>query len=203
VIRFKPKHAEQLQALEVLFENDIVFLCGPAGTAKTFLATYYALTRECRILLSRPNVCMGREMGFLPGEVENKLDPFLQPVFEAVEKLTGSKDRSNLEVLPIAYARGRTVEKATLIVDEAQNMEPSEFVSIMTRIGDGGKIIFCGDSMQSDIRRSPIDRVAETFDGKHRAGKSIGRFTFSRDAIVRHPLVSMILEISEGAEWNR
>lgn len=202
-LSFKAKHPEQLEALETISRNAITFLCGPAGTAKSFIATYYALARGERILLSRPAVTSGEEIGFLPGTMEQKLDPFLIPIFEAAEKIQNNRDRQMFEILPIAYVRGRTVEHATLIVDEAQNLAPEEFVTIMTRIGENGKIIFCGDARQHDLAVSVIDQVAETYDGMRCQNQSIGMFRFSKDAIVRSPLIAMILDRAETAPWRK
>ena len=202
-LHFKAKHPEQLTALETIDQNAITFLCGPAGTAKTFIATYAALRRGERILLSRPEVACGNvKMPFLPGTIEQKVDPFLIPIFEASEKITGNKDRQQFEVLSLNYVRGRTIENATLIVDEAQNLTPDEFVAIMTRIGENGKIIFCGDSSQHDLSVAVIDQVAETYEGLACQNQSIGMFRFSKDAIVRSPLIAMIIERAENAPWR-
>ena len=154
-------------------------------------------------MLSRPAVTSGEEIGFLPGTIEQKLDPFLIPIFEAAEKIQRCKDRSMFEILPIAYVRGRTIEHATLIVDEAQNLTPDEFVTIMTRLGEDGKIIFCGDASQHDLTTSVIDQVAETYDGLSCQNQSIGMFRFSNDAIVRSPLIAKIIERAEVAPWRR
>jgi phosphate starvation-inducible protein PhoH and related proteins len=202
-LHFRPKHPEQLQALDVISSNTITFLCGPAGTAKSFIATYYSLWRGQRIILSRPAITSGEKIGFLPGTMDQKLDPFLVPIFEAAEKITGSRDKQMLEILPLAYIRGRTIEDATLIVDEAQNLTPDEFVTIMTRIGENGKIIFCGDASQHDLHYSVIDQVADTYDGIECHGESIGKFRFSKNAIVRSPLIAKIIELSETASWRK
>lgn len=200
---FKAKHPEQLDALATIDRNTITFLCGPAGTAKSFIATYYALSRELRLIVSRPAITSGVDIGFLPGTMEQKLDPFLIPIFEAAEKITGSRDKQAFEILPIAYVRGRTIEDATLIVDEAQNLTADEFVTIMTRIGENGKIIFCGDASQHDLPNSIIDQVADTYEGLECQGQSIGKFRFSHDAIVRSPLITKIIERAETAPWRK
>lgn len=191
----------------------MTFLGGPAGTAKTFVAVWYAISEAMlgkfeRIIISRPAVTSGAEIGFLPGGVEKKMEDFLTPIYDARDKIgTDRLDqiKSIFKVMPLCYARGRTIENAILVVDEAQNLTPDDIMTIVTRVGEGGKIIFCGDTMQNDLYGgvSVLDQAAETLAGASVGGYSVGHFAFSEDAIVRHPLTrEMIKRVSE-AGWYR
>ena len=210
-ITFKPKHPQQLEALETLHENEITFLLGPAGTAKTFLATVYSINEALagefdKIFVTRPAVTSGAEIGFLPGSAEDKMKHFLQPIYDARDK-AGTQGlvqiKSYFEVLPLCYMRGRTIENAILIVDEAQNLTPSDILTIVTRIGERGKIIFCGDSMQNDLREAVLDQAAATYDGARVGGYSVGAYIFTEAAIVRHPLTTELIKRTMNAEWYR
>ncbi len=210
-LTFKPKHPQQLEALQCCRANAITFLSGPAGTAKTFCATWYAMSTALehstmRVFISRPAVTSGAEIGFLPGSAEDKMNPFLQPIVDAYTKLAGtSLDRvkSLVKTLPLCYIRGRTIENAILIVDEAQNLTPDEIVTIVTRVGEGGKIILCGDVMQNDLYRgySVLEQAAATFDGACVHGRSVGWYRFTSEAIVRDPLTSELIDRASRAEW--
>lgn len=214
-LRFKARHPEQELALECLKKNGIAFLTGPAGTAKTHVSTWYALSQIIegatnKILITRPAITSGADIGFLPGTVEEKMKPFLAPITEARDKIGGKVSwmnadqiRSYFEIAPLCYIRGRTIENAILIVDEAQNLTPDDILTIATRIGENGKIIFCGDTMQNDLYggNSVLERAAKTYDGASRGGVSVGWYRFSKDAIVRSPITGLLIELSEGADW--
>lgn len=187
--------------MDCIRKNSIVFLTGPAGSAKTHVATAWGVRQlvfnDVKLRISRPAIGQGVELGFLPGTAEQKLCPYLMPVFDSIEKLVGEEAskrvKSQLEIFPLSIVRGRTIEHSTLIVDEAQNLGYDEIKTICTRIGDGGKIIFCGDISQSDVRNSPLEEVAQRLDGAECEGLTIGWYEFTEDAIVRHPLIKEIL----------
>ncbi len=214
-LKFQPSHPEQLDALKCCQENAIAFLTGPPGTSKTYTSIHYAISTVLdansqvqKLYLSRPAVPMGRDLGFLPGTAKEKLAPFLQAVHATYKKqlayspkLLQEIERA-VEYLPTQFIRGQTINDI-LVVDEAQNCTGEEILAICTRIGKGGKIIFCGDISQSDLKQSPLREAAVSLSGLTRKGLSVGHFEFSPAACVRHPLISAITERADRAGWSR
>ena len=187
--------------------HDIVFGIGPAGTGKTFLAVTLAVTalkrgQVKRIILTRPAVEAGESLGFLPGDLKEKVDPYLRPVYDALYQILGKDqttrlmEREIIEIAPLAYMRGRTLYDAFVILDEAQNTTKEQMKMFLTRMGEGSKLIITGDPSQSDIRgRSESGLVhavslIRTIDG-------IGTVEFSADEVVRHSLVQKIINAYE------
>jgi phosphate starvation-inducible protein PhoH and related proteins len=213
-IGFRPRHWQQTAALECCAENAITFLTGPAGTAKTYVATYYALSGALadtyrRVIIARPAVTQGVDIGWLPGDVEQKMAPFIKPFIDSYKKMAGF-DKAKIdeisklvEIMPLCYIRGVTIEEEVMIVDEAQNLSGKEIMTIIKRLGAGGKIIFCGDTDQTDIDFSYLEHAAKDLDGFSRRGRTIGWHKFTPDAIVRDPLVSLVVEHEKEFAWAR
>lgn len=187
-------------------QHDVLFLVGPAGTGKSYLSVAFAceqiLTKEKRkIILTRPIVEAGESLGYLPGEFEEKVQPYMMPMYDCIDKLVGRdgvwRDKINqaLEVVPLAYMRGRTFDDAVCIFDEAQNATRTQLKLFMTRFGEGSKLIINGDPTQSDLTGD----VALT-NVMHRLSdvKGIGSVQFKSNSIVRHSLVSKIIEKLES-----
>lgn len=203
----KDFHVEWLNTAQKLAWNafqqhDVLFLIGPAGTGKTFLAMSFAikqlLAKEVnKIVLTRPIVEAGESLGFLPGTFEEKVNPYMMPLFDAMDKLIGrdgpNRERilKNVEIAPLAYLRGRTFENAVCIFDEAQNASFLQLKLFLTRFGEGAKVIVTGDPKQSDLR-GPVALVKVVEKLKEVSG--IGMVEFKANSIVRHPLVGKILE---------
>lgn len=187
-------------------QHDLLFLSGPAGCGKTFLACAFAieqiLNRERkRIILTRPIVESGEKLGFLPGEFEEKVHPYMMPMYDCMDKLVGKegpwRDRINgaIEVAPLAYMRGRTFDDAICIFDEAQNASLMQLKLFMTRFGENSKIIITGDPTQSDL---PGDVALSNVMHRLHSVPGVGMVQFKSQQIVRHPLVSKIIEKLEG-----
>ena len=206
----KPKTLGQKQYVDAIRNNMIVFGLGPAGTGKTYLAMAMAITafkndEVSRIILTRPAIEAGEKLGFLPGDLQSKVDPYLRPLYDALYQIMGADsftknmEKGLIEVAPLAYMRGRTLDNAYIILDEAQNTTPAQMKMFMTRIGFGSKVIVTGDASQKDLpqgSRSGLD-VAE------RVLKNIEDIAFctltSKD-VVRHPLVQKIVKAYDDYE---
>jgi phosphate starvation-inducible PhoH-like protein len=195
-----PRQVEYLQHIQ---QHDITFAIGPAGTGKTYLAVASAvdaLERDmvARIILVRPAVEAGERLGFLPGDLVQKVDPYLRPLYDALYDLMGldrtSKqfERSTIEIAPLAFMRGRTLNKSFIILDEAQNTTPEQMKMFLTRIGFGSKAVVTGDVTQIDLARHQKSGLvdAERILGKVRG---IAFSHFGADDVVRHPLVQSIV----------
>ena len=202
-----PKNRKQATLIDSIYANDITFGLGPAGTGKTYIAVALALKlllshKVRKLILTRPVVEAGESLGFLPGDLVQKINPYLRPLFDIMETLLPadvlhSMEESNIiEVAPLAYMRGRTLHNAVVILDEAQNTTKEQMKMFLTRMGDGSKLIITGDPSQSDIRgRSESGLVhavslIRTIDG-------IGTVEFSADEVVRHSLVQKIINAYE------
>lgn len=202
--------ANQQVYLRNILAHDITFGIGPAGTGKTFLAVACAvdaLTRSSvqRIILTRPAVEAGERLGFLPGDLAQKVDPYLRPLYDAlydlmgIDKVTRAFEKGNIEVAPLAFMRGRTLNNAFVILDEAQNTTPEQMKMFLTRIGFGAKAVVTGDVSQIDLPRGQMSGLvqAERLLG---SVKGIATTWFTSADVVRHPLVARIVEAYEAAQ---
>ena len=203
----KPKTLGQKQYVDAIRKNMIVLGMGPAGTGKTYLAMAVAITafkanEVERIILTRPAIEAGEKLGFLPGDLQSKIDPYLRPLYDALYQIMGAEsfqknmEKGLIEVAPLAYMRGRTLDNAFIILDEAQNTTQAQMKMFLTRIGFGSKVVVTGDSTQKDLAfdvKSGLE-VAEKVLNKVE-GISFCKLT-SRD-VVRHPLVQKIVTAYE------
>ena len=207
-IRARNKTQEDM--VKAYFENDLVFAVGPAGTGKTYIAIALAVRalkrREIRrIILTRPAVEAGERLGFLPGDLKDKLDPYLQPLYDALgdmipaKKLNDFMEEGIVQIAPLAYMRGRTLDKACVILDEAQNTNLGQLKMFLTRMGSDAKFIVTGDASQIDL---PDKRESGLIKGINlvRDIKGVSCIFFKNEDIVRHPLVSKIVRAFETAE---
>ena len=202
--------ARQNAYLRQIQEFDITFGIGPAGTGKTYLAVASAvdaLERDLvkRIVLVRPAVEAGERLGFLPGDLAQKVDPYLRPLYDALydlmgfDKVTKLYDRNAIEVAPLAYMRGRTLNHAFIILDEAQNTTPEQMKMFLTRIGFGAKAVITGDVTQIDLVRGQMSGLVQTQEVLKDV-KGIGFTHFLAEDVVRHPLVQHIVHAYERYE---
>ena len=203
----KTKTLGQKRYIEAIDNNTIVFGIGPAGTGKTYLAVAKAVTalrsKEVnRIILTRPAVEAGEKLGFLPGDLQNKVDPYLRPLYDGMYEMLGGdgfaryREKGVIEVAPLAYMRGRTLDNAFIILDEAQNTTPEQMKMFLTRIGFGSKAIVTGDITQIDLpgdKRSGLKEAMKVL--QHIEGIQFCKFT-EKD-VVRHPLVMQIIKAYE------
>ncbi len=206
----KPKTLGQKQYVDAIRKNMIVFGIGPAGTGKTYLAMAMAITafkndEVGRIILTRPAIEAGEKLGFLPGDLQSKVDPYLRPLYDALYQIMGAEsflknmEKGLIEVAPLAYMRGRTLDNAYIILDEAQNTTPAQMKMFLTRIGFGSKVVVTGDTSQKDL---PAD-AKSGLDVASKVLAKIDDIAFcnltSRD-VVRHPLVQKIVKAYEDYE---
>ena len=209
----KPKTLGQKKYVDAIREKMITFGLGPAGTGKTYLAMAMAITafkrnEVGRIILTRPAIEAGEKLGFLPGDLQSKIDPYLRPLYDALYQIMGAEsfiknsEKGLIEVAPLAYMRGRTLDNAFIILDEAQNTTPAQMKMFLTRIGFGSKVVITGDSTQKDLpagQTSGLDVAVSVV--KNLEDISICRLT-SRDD-VRHPLVQRIVKAYEEYEQKQ
>ena len=209
----KAKTVGQQKYVDAIGSNTIVFGVGPAGTGKTFLAVAMAVTalkkkQVARIVLTRPAVEAGEKLGFLPGDLQSKIDPYLRPLYDALGEMLGQEsfksclEKGMIEICPLAYMRGRTLDDAYIILDEAQNTTPEQMKMFLTRLGNNSKAIITGDITQIDlpfIRKSGLIDALELLDGI----KGIAIFRFTRKDVVRHPLVQQIIQAYEKRDNSR
>lgn len=206
----RPRTENQRRIVEAVRENDIVFVIGPAGTGKTYiavaLAVHFLQKREVRrIILTRPAVEAGEKLGFLPGTLEEKVEPFLRPLYDAildtmpVERLQAYLSQRTIEIAPLAYMRGRTLDKAFIILDEAQNATLTQLKMFLTRLGPHAKCVITGDLTQIDLpdhRRSGLRTVIHLLEGI----RGVRVVQLEKTDVVRHPLVREIVEAFERWE---
>ncbi len=206
----KPKTLGQKNYVENIRKNTIVLGVGPAGTGKTYLAVAMAVSafrsKEVnRIILTRPAVEAGEKLGFLPGDLQSKVDPYLRPLYDALFDMLGAEsyqkylERGNIEVAPLAYMRGRTLDDSFIILDEAQNTTAEQMKMFLTRLGFNSKMVVTGDVTQIDLpegRKSGLKEVMKILRGI----EDIGVCTFSQKDVVRHQLVQRIVQAYEKFE---
>lgn len=213
----KAKTLGQREYVEQIRRNDIVFGIGPAGTGKTYIAVAMAInalkSKEVeRIILARPAVEAGERLGFLPGDLQEKVDPYLRPLYDALYDMLGRegalrlKEKETIEVVPLAYMRGRTLDNAFIILDEAQNATKEQMKMFLTRMGFGSKVIVTGDVTQIDLpkgKRSGLVDAIQVLKGV----EGIALCSLTDSDVVRHPLVRRIVNayeryIKAHPEWN-
>ena len=207
-----PRSATQAKYIQEMMKNELVFGLGPAGTGKTYLAVALAVSMMLegkidKIILSRPAVEAGENLGFLPGDLKDKVDPYLRPLYDALYDMLGAEtyqkylERGNIEVAPLAYMRGRTLDDSFIILDEAQNTTREQMKMFLTRLGFGSKIVITGDITQIDL---PSDKVSGLKDAVRILDNvpdiAICRLTASD--VVRHALVQRIIAAYETAEHS-
>lgn len=203
----KSKTVGQKQYVKAMKDNTVVFGIGPAGTGKTYLAVAKAVSafrakEVSRIIITRPAVEAGEKLGFLPGDLQNKVDPYLRPLHDALYDMVGVEnyntyvEKGMIEVAPLAYMRGRTLDNSYIILDEAQNTTPEQMKMFLTRIGFGSKAIITGDITQIDLpdgKRSGLKEAIKILGGI----EGIAFCYFSHKDVVRHPLVQKIIQAYE------
>ncbi len=198
-----PRNLGQRRFLDLILKNDLVFGIGPAGTGKTYLAVIAALYallegKVQRIVLARPAVEAGEALGFLPGDLEEKLLPYLRPLYDAMDEVLGPVDARKLvetgvvEIAPLAYMRGRTLSKCFAILDEAQNTTSSQMMMFLTRLGEGSKMVVTGDVTQVDLPHNQLSGLVEA-KKKLSPVQGVNFHEFDHEDVVRHPLVSAII----------
>ena len=209
----KAKTLGQKKYLEQISEKMITFGIGPAGTGKTYLAMAMAITafkndEVNRIILTRPAIEAGEKLGFLPGDLQSKVDPYLRPLYDALYEIMGADafmknmEKGLIEVAPLAYMRGRTLDNSYIVLDEAQNTTPAQMKMFLTRIGFGSKAIITGDLTQKDL---PFDSISGLEEAVRVLGKiqDIGICKLTNKDVVRHPLVQQIVTAYDKYEDSK
>jgi len=203
-----PRSAVQTTYMEALGRDDMIFALGPAGTGKTYLAVAQAVSQLItgsvdRLILSRPAVEAGERLGFLPGDMKEKVDPYLRPLYDALYDMLPTEQverriaSGEIEIAPLAFMRGRTLNDAFIILDEAQNTTPLQMKMFLTRFGMRARMVICGDPHQVDLPDPSKSGLADAV-GKLEGVKSIATVRFTSADVVRHPLVGRIVEAYEG-----
>lgn len=211
-VHLQAKSAGQLNYIETMRRHVVTFGIGAAGTGKTFLAValaaYYLRVKEVRrIILTRPAVEAGERLGFLPGDMQEKVDPYLRPLYDALKEILGVDlyqkffSRGVIEIAPLAYMRGRTLSDAFIILDEAQNTTSKQMKMFLTRMGFGSRMVITGDLSQIDLPRGITSGLAEAVEILNNV-KGVGIAELSSADVVRHEVVSRIVEAYERHEAN-
>lgn len=206
------KNYGQRQYVDSVKRNDVTFGIGPAGTGKTYLAVVMAVAALKRgevdkLILTRPAVEAGESLGFLPGDLKEKVDPYLRPIYDALYQIIGAEhttrlmDRGVIEIAPLAYMRGRTLDDAFVILDEAQNTTSSQMKMFLTRLGFGSKMIVNGDVTQIDLPHGVRSGLVEAQRILQKV-RHIGFVRFDSEDVVRHPVVAQIINAYEGHKSN-
>ncbi len=206
----KPKTLGQKRYVDEIREKMIVFGMGPAGTGKTYLAMAMAITafkneEVSRIILTRPAIEAGEKLGFLPGDLQSKVDPYLRPLYDALYQIMGADsfqknmEKGLIEVAPLAYMRGRTLDNAFIILDEAQNTTPAQMKMFLTRIGFGSKVVVTGDATQKDLAPGSVSGMDVALRVLRNV-EDIGICQLTSSDVVRHPLVQKIVKAYEDYE---
>ncbi|MCP1469828.1 phosphate starvation-inducible PhoH-like protein [Sphingobium sp. OAS761] len=205
-----PRSAMQASYMEALTRNDIIFALGPAGTGKTYLAVAQAVSQLItgsvdRLILSRPAVEAGERLGFLPGDMKDKVDPYLRPIYDALydtlpaEQVERRIASGEIEIAPLAFMRGRTLANAFIVLDEAQNTTIAQMKMFLTRFGEGSRMVICGDPKQVDLPQPGVSGLADAvarLDGVD----GIAMIPFGIGDVVRHPVVGRIVQAYEGPD---
>ena len=200
----EPRTNTQKAYVKSLFKNELVFGLGPAGTGKTYLAVAAGVSMFIeghvdRILLSRPAVEAGERLGFLPGDMKDKVDPYMQPLYDALNDFLPSKqvgkliEEKRIEIAPLAFMRGRTLSNAFIVLDEAQNATTMQMKMFLTRMGEGSRMAITGDSSQCDLPRGVLSGLVEAELVLHGV-KGVGMTMFTAEDVVRHPMVARIIK---------
>ena len=200
----RARNANQQKMVKAYFENDLIFALGPAGTGKTYVAIALAVralkNREIkRIILTRPAVEAGERLGFLPGDLKDKLDPYLQPLYDALGDMIPSRKLQEfmadgtIQIAPLAYMRGRTLDRACVILDEAQNTNVGQLKMFLTRMGNDAKFIVTGDATQVDLPKKEDSGLLKGVSLLEKI-KGVAVISFTSEDIVRHPLVTKIVK---------
>jgi phosphate starvation-inducible PhoH-like protein len=208
----EPRTAAQKDYVRNLFRHELVFGLGPAGTGKTYLAVAAAVSAFIdghvdKIILSRPAVEAGERLGFLPGDVKEKVDPYMQPLYDALNdffparQLQKMMEERQIEIAPLAFMRGRTLSNAFVVLDEAQNATTMQMKMFLTRLGEGSRMAVTGDVTQIDLPRGVASGLIEA-ERVLRGVEGIGFTRFTAEDVVRHPLVARIIKAYELAHPN-
>ena len=200
----KPRTINQQKYIETILKNDLTFGIGPAGTGKTYLAVAIAVSKLLagevqRIVLSRPAVEAGEKLGFLPGDMREKVDPYLRPIYDALHDFLNPEDvakkleTGEIEIAPLAFMRGRTLGKSFIIVDEAQNTTTVQMKMLLTRLGQGSRMVVAGDMSQVDL---PVGMRSGLFEATEilKDIEGVGILEFSSEDVIRHPLITKIVK---------
>ena len=200
----KPRTINQQKYIETILKNDLTFGIGPAGTGKTYLAVAIAVSKLLegevqRIILSRPAVEAGEKLGFLPGDMREKVDPYLRPIYDALhdflnpEEVEKKLETGEIEIAPLAFMRGRTLGKSFIIVDEAQNTTTVQMKMLLTRLGQGSRMVVAGDMSQVDL---PVGMRSGLFEATEilKDIEGVGILEFSSEDVIRHPLITKIVK---------
>ena len=199
-----PRTATQAEYIKAMFENELVFGLGPAGTGKTYLAVAMAVSlmiegKIDRIVLSRPAVEAGEHLGFLPGDLREKVDPYLKPLYDALydmlpaDQVDKKLESGEIEIAPLAFMRGRTLANSVVILDEAQNTTPMQMKMFLTRLGENSRMVINGDLSQTDLPNGTISGMSDSLEILEKIS-GVGVVTFTDRDVVRHGLVAKIVK---------